>query len=172
MTKNISRKNEISLNNILEVKIFDVWLVAMDYMFKWVEVVASPTNDDGVMTQFLRNNIFLRYDTPRAIISHGEKHFCNHQFAALLAKYWVKHRVWAPYHFQTSVQVEIFNRELKRIFQATMNACHVTWWIELHTYKLVFGKACDLLIELEHKAYWAAHILNFDMKLARKHKIL
>ncbi|XP_022864670.1 uncharacterized protein LOC111384595, partial [Olea europaea var. sylvestris] len=64
-TGNISRRNEMPLNYILEVKIFDVWginlmgpffpsysnqyiLVAVNYVSKWVEAVALPTNDAKV----------------------------------------------------------------------------------------------------------------------------
>lgn len=39
-------------------------------------------------------------------------------------------------------------------------------------YKLVFGKACHLPVVLDHKAYWATYMLNFDMKLVGKQKIL
>ena len=34
-------------------------------------------------------------------------------------------------------------------------------------YKMVYGKACHLPLELEHKAYWAIKELNYDFKLAR-----
>nr|GFB27590.1 reverse transcriptase domain-containing protein [Tanacetum cinerariifolium] len=39
-------------------------------------------------------------------------------------------------------------------------------------YKLVYGKSCHLLIELEHKAYWALKHVNFDHKTAGDHRKL
>lgn len=125
------------------LEIFDVWgvnfmrpflssygqqyiLVAVDHVSKWVEAVALPTNYGLVVTQFLKQNFFSRYGTPRAI-SDGGKHFCTHLFLALLAKYRVKYRVATPYHPQTSGQVEISNRELKKILKATINALRTDW---------------------------------------------
>ncbi|KAL5577892.1 hypothetical protein UlMin_019591 [Ulmus minor] len=90
-----------------------------DYVSKWVEAVALPTNDSRVVIRFLKKNIFARFGTPRAIISDGGSHFCNKQFDALLSKYGVTHRVATPYHPQTSGQVEVSNRELKRILEKT-----------------------------------------------------
>jgi len=90
----ISRRHEMSLINILEVEIFDVWridfmgsflaskgnqyiLVAVDYVSKWVEAFALPTNDAKVVVKFIRKYIFTRFINPRAMISNGGKHFIN-----------------------------------------------------------------------------------------------
>ena len=76
-------------------------LVGVDYVSKWAEAVASPTNDAKVVMKFLKK-LFTRFGVPRAIISDGGSHFCNKQFASLLKKYGVHHRVGTPYHPQTS----------------------------------------------------------------------
>nr|GFA42516.1 reverse transcriptase domain-containing protein [Tanacetum cinerariifolium] len=107
---------------------------------------------------------------PRAIISDRDTHFCNDQFAKVMPKYGVTHRLATACHPQTSGQLEVSNRGLKRILERTLgenraswsNKLDVTLWafrtafktpIGCTPYKLVYGKACYLPIELEHKAY-------------------
>ncbi|CAL8135388.1 unnamed protein product [Prunus armeniaca] len=136
---NISRRNEMPLKNILFVELFDVWgndfmgpfpssfgytyiLVAVDYVSKWVEAIATKTNDHKVVLKFLRDNIFTRFGTPRAVISDGGSHFCNKPFEALMKKYNITQRVSTPYHPQTSDQVEISNREIKHILEKVVNS--------------------------------------------------
>ncbi|GJV51448.1 reverse transcriptase domain-containing protein [Tanacetum coccineum] len=171
----ISQRDEMLQNAIQVCEIFDVWgidfmgpfpssrgnkyiLVAVDYLSKWVEAKALPTNDARVVVKFLKS-LFVRFRTPRAIISDRGTYFCNDQFAKVMSKYGVTHRLATAYHPQTSGQVEVSNQGLKRILERTVGENRASWsdrlddalWafrtafktpIGCTPYKLVYGKSC------------------------------
>ncbi|GJW04813.1 reverse transcriptase domain-containing protein [Tanacetum coccineum] len=93
---------------------------------KWVEATALPTNDARVVCKILKS-LFARFGTPRAIISDRGTHFCNYQFAKVMLKYGVTHRLSTAYHPQTSGQVEVSNRGLKRILERTVGENRASW---------------------------------------------
>ncbi|GKC76221.1 reverse transcriptase domain-containing protein [Tanacetum coccineum] len=155
----ISQRDEMPQNAIQVCEIFDVW--------------GAPTNDARVVVKFLKS-LFARFGTPRAIISDRGTHFCNDQFAKVMSKYGVTHRLATAYHPQTSGQVEVSNRGLKRILERTVGENRASWsdkldealWafrtafktpIGCTPYKLVYGKSCHLPIELEHKIWALKH---------------
>nr|GEV38112.1 reverse transcriptase domain-containing protein [Tanacetum cinerariifolium] len=110
-------------------------LVAVDYLSKWVEAKALPTNDARVVCKFLKS-LFARFGSPRAIISDRDTHFCNDQFAKVMLKYGVTHRLSTAYHPQTSGQIEVSNRGLKRILERTIGATRI--WLEKEPPRSIF----------------------------------
>nr|GEW93018.1 reverse transcriptase domain-containing protein [Tanacetum cinerariifolium] len=201
----IIRRDEIPQNVIQVCEIFDVLgidfmriflslrgnryiLVAVDYLSKWVEANALPTNDVRVVVKFLKS-LLDRFRTPRTIISDHGTHFCNDKFAKVMSKYRVTHRLATTYHPQTSGQVEVSNRGLKRNLERMFGENCASWSEKLDDalwafrnayktpiggtpYKLVYGKSCHLPIDLEHKAYWALKHVNFDLKTTGNHRKL
>nr|GEY54096.1 reverse transcriptase domain-containing protein [Tanacetum cinerariifolium] len=139
----ISQKDEMPQNAIQVCEIFDVWgiefmgpflnskgnkyiLVAVDYLSKWVEAKALPTNDARVVVKFLKS-LFSRFGTPKTIISDRGTHFYNDQCAKVMSKYGVTHRLSTAYHLQTSGQVEVTNQGLKRILERTIGKNRALW---------------------------------------------
>ncbi|GJS39800.1 reverse transcriptase domain-containing protein [Tanacetum coccineum] len=102
----------------------------------------SPPMTPELFTNFPSNLLFARFGASLVtIIVIAEPIICNDQFAKVMLKYRVTHRLFTAYHPQISGQVE-----------------------------LVYGKASHLPIELEHKAYWALKHCNFDLVTAGDHR--
>ncbi|GJV64483.1 putative nucleotidyltransferase, ribonuclease H [Tanacetum coccineum] len=197
--KKVFDADEMPKNSIQVNEIFDIWgidfmgrfpksykfkyiIVAIDYVSKWAEAEAFPTNDSRVVIDFLKK-LFSRFGIPKALISDKGTHFCNKQMEKVLKRHRVHHRFLTAYHPQTSGQVENTNKALKRILEKTVKDNPSVWsrklddalWafrtayktpIGTTPYRLLYGKTCHLAFKIEHRAYWVLRSCNPDLKLA------
>ncbi|GKE85176.1 reverse transcriptase domain-containing protein [Tanacetum coccineum] len=148
---------------------FKYILVVVDYVSKWAEAQALPTNDARVVVTFLKK-LSCRFGMPKALISDRGTHFCNKIIEKIMKRYGVNHRFSTSYHPQTSGQVENTNIALKRILEKTVKDNLAIWSRKLDDallafctgyktptgttpYKLIYGKNCHLPFEIEHRAY-------------------
>ncbi|XP_070040899.1 uncharacterized protein [Nicotiana tomentosiformis] len=165
----ISRRHEMPMMGILEVEIFDVWginfmgpfptsnghrynLVAVDYVSKWVEAVALPSNDAKVMYG-VRHKVTPAYHPQTS----GQVEVLNREVEQILEK-----TVRASRKDWTS--------KLDDALWAYRTAYKTP--IGASSYMLVYRKACHLPIEIKHKAYWVIKKLNFDMDLVGEKRML
>ncbi|GJX76506.1 reverse transcriptase domain-containing protein [Tanacetum coccineum] len=156
---NISSRSDIPQNNIQVCEVFNIWgfdfmgpfldskgnkyiLVAVDYVSKWVKTQALPINDARVVVKFLRG-LYARFRVPKALISDRETHFCNSKLEKALHKYGVTYKLTA---YKTLIGCTLF--------------------------RLVYGKACNLPVEIKHRAYWALKQCNMDLTAAGKNRFM
>ncbi|GJV52278.1 reverse transcriptase domain-containing protein [Tanacetum coccineum] len=178
-TGNISKRDEMPLNNIQVCEIFDIWginfmgpfpklykfeyiLVVVDYISKWAEAQALPTNDARVVVTFLKK-LFCHFGMPKALISDQGTHFCNkimelttvfphHIILKLVVK--LKTRTQLIKEFLKKFVKDnpaIWSRKLDDALWAFCTAYKTP--TDTTPYKLIYGKNCHLPFEIEHRAY-------------------
>ncbi|RDX97594.1 Gag-Pol polyprotein, partial [Mucuna pruriens] len=160
----------IQSDNLKSLQLYAILAHHFSRLLRWVEDKATNTNEDKVVVEFLKSNIFYRFGVSKVLISEQGSHFYNCAMATLLKKYEVVHRISTAYHPQTNGQAEVFNREIKKLLQKMANPNQNDWsrlledtlWahrisyrtlLGMFPYRIVFGKACHLPVEIKHQEY-------------------
>ena len=107
-----------------------IWiLVATEYFTKWAEAVSLRKATEGVVTNFIKENIIIRFGVPHRIISDNGTPFVNNNVRKMLEFYQVKHHRSSPYYPQGNGQAEATNKTLIEIMTA----------ISFSPFSLVYG---------------------------------
>ncbi|GJZ63807.1 reverse transcriptase domain-containing protein [Tanacetum coccineum] len=117
---------------------------------------------------------------------HYGANYTAKKFAKVMLKYGVTHRLFTAYHPQTSGQVEVSNRGLKRILERTVGENRASWsdklddalWAFRTTYKTPIGvrlynsctKACPSIELSSSTKPQALKQANFDLETAGDHR--
>ncbi|GJU43550.1 reverse transcriptase domain-containing protein [Tanacetum coccineum] len=140
------------------------FLVSIDYVSKWVDAQGFLASDARNVVNFLKR-LFVRFGIPKALISDRGTHFCNYQMKRAM------------------------KRAIKRILEKTIRSNRKEWsyklddalWALRTTFKtplgttpfrIIYGKSCNLPVELKHKAYQAIKTCNMDLTKAGSNRFL
>ncbi|GJW71480.1 reverse transcriptase domain-containing protein [Tanacetum coccineum] len=145
-------------NNLSEPYLYKVCSdVAIDYVSKWAEAQALPTNDGRVVVAFLKK-LFCRFGMPKALISDR---VVKLKTRTELLKEFLKKTV--------KDNPAIWSRKLNDALWAFCTAYKTPTGTT--PYKLIYGKNCHLPFEIQHCAYWALKNCNPDLIAAGKKRM-
>ncbi|CAA7016379.1 unnamed protein product [Microthlaspi erraticum] len=165
----ISKHNEMPQNPILEVEVFDVW--GIDFM--------GPFEPPSHGNRYILVAVDYVSKWVKAIASPTND-------AKVLLKLF-KSIIFPRYGVPrvTSGQVEVSNKQIKRILRTIVGVTKKDWAVKLDyalwayrtayktpigrtPFSLLYGKSCHLPVEIEYRALWAIKLLNFDIRSAQE----
>lgn len=157
--------------------------MAVDYVSKWVEAMACKTVDAKHARRIFSEIIFPRFGTPRMVISDGDRTSLTRPLENSYAR-------WVPsITLLHPIILKPLNKQKRQINKSRTfykrQSIEEGWkdklpdalWayrtahktpIGMTPYQIVYGKTCQLPVELEHRAYWAIRNWNMDFEGARE----
>ncbi|CAA7031565.1 unnamed protein product [Microthlaspi erraticum] len=146
-------------------------LVAVDYVYKWVEALASPTNDAKVVLKMFKSVIFPRFGVPRVVISDG----------GTTGKDWAAKLDDALWAYRTAYKTPLGTTPFNLVYG---KACHLpveleykaAWAVKHMNYDMSAAERRNMqlveLDEIRHLAYDSSKIYKERTKAYHDKKIL
>ena len=105
-----------------------IWiLMATEYFTKWAETVPLCKALGGVVANFIKENIIVRFGVPHRIINDNGTPFVNSDVRKMLEFYQVKYHRSSPYYPQGNGQAEVTNKTLIKII-SKMSQEYIGGW--------------------------------------------
>ncbi|GJW37271.1 reverse transcriptase domain-containing protein [Tanacetum coccineum] len=149
-------------------------LVDVDYVSKWAEAQALPTNDARVVVAFLKKNLLPFWNAQSSYIAIR---------GTLTSAYKIMEKTMKRYRVNVTVLIiasslqKTSGQDKSAIWSRKLDdalwAFHTAYKTPTSTtpYKLIYGKNCHLPFEIEHRAYWALKNYNPDLSAAGKKRM-
>ncbi|RDX73054.1 pol, partial [Mucuna pruriens] len=182
----MNRRHEMPQQPILFCEVFNVWgidfmepfpasngysyiFLAVDYVSRWVEAIATRTNDAKVVVGFLKSNVFCKFGVLKALISDQVvTSVTSHGLSS--SEIWGRSQncysippldKW-PSRKNAQKMTNPNRKDWSRLLEDALWAHRTAYRtpLRMFPYQIVFGKTYHLPVELEHKAYWAIKHCN------------
>ena len=80
--------------------------MAIEYVIKWVEALATKIDDAKIVAKFIYEYIIIHFGCPKELVSNRGTHFINSTSRHLINKYLIKHCKSSPYHPRANGQLK------------------------------------------------------------------
>jgi len=141
-------------------------IVAVDYLTKWPEAIATPDCKAETIAKFIYEEIITRHGVPKEILSDRGTSFLNRVVKELCEKFQTKHRLTSSYRPQTNGMVERFNRTIGECLGKLLSDKEKEWDEYVHAvlmayrttkhettkftpFQLLYGRQAKLPVELK-----------------------
>jgi hypothetical protein len=102
-------------------------VVFTDHFTKWVEAFAVPSHDAETIAKLLVHHIFMRFGTPKKLLSDRGPEFMSALVKEILKVMEIESLNTSAYHPQTDGHTERMNKTLINMLAAYVNVQHTNW---------------------------------------------